>query len=196
MYPYGVGSTNVITYVKLRDATTGFEKTGLAYNSAGAFASYTRPKQAAVSVPLASQTPTGDWVSGGFCEVDSAIAPGLYRFDLPNGASAIGADFVLPTLGFSGVLAETVLVLLDPYPDVVSALVVDDPNNTATTFKTNLPSATDNFYKSLWFTFRTGALGGQAKQAASYNGSTHFLTMSEPYTGTPAANDQIVVVNR
>lgn len=196
MYPYGVGSTNVITYVKLRDATTGFAKTGLAYNSAGAFASYTRPKQAAVSITLASQTPTGDWVSGGFCEIDATIAPGLYRFDLPNGASAIGADFVLPTLGFSGVLAETVLVLLDPYPDVLSALVVDDALNTATSFKTNLASSTDNFYRSLWFTFRTGALAGQAKQVLSYNGSTKALTFVDPFTGTPVANDQIVAINR
>lgn len=196
MFPVGVGSTGVIVYVVLRDKTTGDEMTGLAYNSAGAKASYTRPKQAAVEITLASQTPTGDWVSGGFCEISSTLARGLYRLDLPDGAAALGADYALPAIFFSGVRAEVVLVLLDIMPDVIQGLVVSDATNNATTFKTDLPSSTTDAYKSGWLVFRTGALAGQVRQISGYDGPNKRITLVEAFTGTPADNSQIVFLNR
>ena len=57
---------------------------GLTYTSSGLNVSYVLPGSNRVSISLASQTPTGSWVSGGFCEIDSVNLPGMYRFDVPN----------------------------------------------------------------------------------------------------------------
>ena len=70
------GTTNVTDYVFLQDSTTGLAKTGLAYNSAGASAYFTRPLAAATSITLATQTVTGAHSDGGFVEVDATNAKG------------------------------------------------------------------------------------------------------------------------
>lgn len=196
MYIVGAGDTSNVLYVKLRDSTTGFAKTGLVFNSAGAAASYTRPLAAAISITLASQTVTGAWTSGGFVEVDATKCPGLYRLDIPDGAVASGADYVLIAITFSGVLAEVFEVVIDPMPDVPVATVQADAGNSTTTFKTDLTSATDDFYKDSWFTFRTGNLANQTKKISAYNGATKIITVSTPYTATPNNGSIGVVVNR
>lgn len=193
---FGIGATSAKVYVILRDRTTGFEKTGLLWNTAGIFASYTRPGAAPVAITLASQTPTGAWVSGGFVETDAALAPGEYRLDLPDGVCAIGADYAMVHVGVSGVtLMAAVKVILDPYPDVPSGLVATDAGNTALSFKTNLTSSVDNFCKDLFLTFRTG-LPNQSKRITAYNGTTKVVTVEGGFTGTPPDNAQFTLVNR
>lgn len=196
MYIVGAGDTANVLYFKLRDSTTGFPKTGLAYNTAGAAASYTRPLAAAVAFALASQTVAGAWVSGGFVEVDATNAPGLYRLDIPDGACAVGADYVIVALVFSGVLAEAVEIVLDPMPDVIPGTVIADSANTSLTFRTNLASNVTNFYKDAWLLFRTGALAGQVKQIRSYTGATAAITVLSAFTAAPNTNDTFVLVNR
>ena len=99
------GLASQSTYFFLRDSTTGLAKTGLAYNSPGAACYYTRQQAAAVQVTLASlATPAAAYSSGGFIEVSAANAPGLYRFDLPDAATAIGSRTVIFTLQFTGVI--------------------------------------------------------------------------------------------
>lgn len=195
MFVRGVGDTSNLLYFKLRDSSTGAPKTGLLYNSAGAFCSYVRPKAAAVDIALATQTVTGDWVSGGFVEIDAVKAPGLYRLDVPDGVAAVGVGFTLVTIGFSGVLAETVEVILDPMPDAPSGVVVGDAANTSLTFKTNLPSTLVNAYKDAWILFRTGTLGVQVKQIAA-SAADGFLTLVGALTGVPGNNDSFIIVNR
>lgn len=196
MYIVGAGDTSNTIYFKLRDSTTGFAKTGLVFNSGGVVSSYTRPKAAAVVITLVTQTVTGAWTSGGFVEVDATNAPGLYRLDIPDGACAVGADYTIISLGFSGVLSEAVEIVLDPMPDVVTFIVQADGLNTATTFKTNLTSAVDNFYKDAWITMRTGTLANQVKQVSSYTGATKFITLVSPLTAAPNTSDTGVIVNR
>lgn len=196
MYIVGAGDTSNVVYFKLRDSTTGFAKTGLVWNSAGAVASYTRPRAAAVVITLATQTVTGAWSSGGFVEVDATNCPGLYRLDVPDGACAVGADYVVVNLGFSNVLSEATEIVLDPMPDVLPGTVQADAGNLATTFKTNLSSSTDNFYKDCWWLFRTGTLAGQVKQVTSYVGATKFLVFTNGFTAAPNTNDTGVIVNR
>lgn len=196
MFIVGSGATGVVIYVKLRDSATGFAKTGLLWNTAGALCSYTRPKSAAVAIALAVQTVNGAWTSGGFVEIDAANAPGLYRLDLPDGSSAVGVDYSIITIGFTGVLAESVEVILDPMPDVLPGTVLADAGNSTTTFKTNLASAVNNFYKDAWILFRTGTLAGQVKQCSAYAGATAIATVLTGYTATPGNGDTFVIVNR
>lgn len=196
MYIVGSGDTSVVIYVKLRDSSTGFAKTGLTFASAGGVCSYVRPKAAKVDITLATQTVTGVWSSGGFVEVDATAAPGLYRLDVPDGAFAVGVGYVIVNIGFTGVLAEAVEVILDPMPDLTTGLIVGDALNTTLTFKTNLASAVDNFYKDIWFLFRSGSLAVQLKQISSYVGATKFITLTAALTGIPSNNDSFVLVNR
>lgn len=196
MYIVGAGDTSNTIYFKLRDSTTGFAKTGLVFNSAGVAAAYVRPKAAAVVIVLVTQTVTGAWTSGGFVEVDSTNLPGVYRLDIPDGAVAVGADYVIVSLTFSNVLAEATEIVIDPMPDVVPGTVQADAGNTALTFKTNLSSSTDNFYKDGWWLFRTGTLSGQVKQITGYVGASKFLVFSSGFTAAPNTNDTGVLVNR
>ena len=66
--------------------------TGLTYNTSGFSAYYIRNKSTATAISLVSQTASGAWTSGGFAEISSANAPGLYRLDIPNAALASGSD--------------------------------------------------------------------------------------------------------
>ena len=68
--------------------------TGLTYQTTGLAASYVRSGSARVAMTLASQTVSGAWVSGGFCEIDPVNMPGMYRFDVPNAAFVSGATSV------------------------------------------------------------------------------------------------------
>lgn len=68
--------------------------TGLLFNTIGLTAYYIRNRSSPVQISLVSQTPTGSWVSGGFAEISSSNAPGLYRLDVPNAAFVSGSDDV------------------------------------------------------------------------------------------------------
>ncbi len=76
--------------------------TGIAYNTTGLVAHYTRDNSSPVAITLASQTATGAWTSGGFAEVSSSTAPGLYRLDVPNAALASGASKVIISIRGGG----------------------------------------------------------------------------------------------
>jgi hypothetical protein len=68
--------------------------TGLTFNTSGLTAYYIRNRSSPVQISLISQTPTGSWASGGFAEISSANAPGLYRLDVPDAAFTSGSDDV------------------------------------------------------------------------------------------------------
>lgn len=73
--------------------------TGLTHTTTNLTASYTRNGQASVPITLVAQTPTGSYVSGGFCEVSAPYARGTYRLDVPNAAFDFGADDVTIFVG-------------------------------------------------------------------------------------------------
>jgi len=131
------GKTNITVYFRLRDATTGLAKTGLAYNSAGVSCYYTRNRAAAVQVPLVElASVTADHTDGGFIEVDATNAKGVYRVDIPDAAFVSGSRTVLVSLEFDGIIEETKEVHLDgvmyvvftPVGVTVSAGAVSDNN--------------------------------------------------------------------
>jgi len=106
------GSTSESILLDVR-ANNGTPQTGLAFNTAGLVARYTRPGQAPVAITLANQTVTGAYVSGGFKEIDSVNCPGLYRFDIPDGALAIGSDQVVISLhGFGSSSTAIKLIVM------------------------------------------------------------------------------------
>lgn len=91
--PRAAGSTSNTCYVLIRNKAStpvGQGLTGLAFGTAGLKISYTRDDAAAVPITLVTQTETGAWASGGFVEVDSVNAPGMYRLDVPDAAFVAG----------------------------------------------------------------------------------------------------------
>lgn len=74
--------------------------------------------------------------------------------------------------------------------------VVADGGNTAATFKTNLASAVNDFYKDAWCTFLDGALAGQTHKITSYVGSTKFLGFTNSFTAAPVAATRFLLVNK
>ena len=95
--------------------------TGISHNTADLVAHYTRDNTAPVSITLATQTVNGAWTSGGFAEVSSSNAPGLYRLDVPNAAFASGVGKVIVSVrGASGVNGafHNVLLQYNRAPDV------------------------------------------------------------------------------
>jgi hypothetical protein len=67
---------------------------GLTHTTPGLSAFYTRQNGIGTTITLVNQTPTGSWVSGGFCAIDTVNQPGLYRLDVPNAAFVSGASNV------------------------------------------------------------------------------------------------------
>lgn len=115
--PIVKGAVDQTVYLSIADSasTTGGKKTGIVYNAAGLTAYYTRARAAATAITLATQTVTGAHSDGGFIEVSSTNAPGLYRLDLPDAAVASGVDEVIVTLkGASGMVqADLRIPLVD-----------------------------------------------------------------------------------
>ena len=113
--------------------------TGLTPTSAGLVAHYVRSKSAPVQIPLVAQTPTGSWVSGGFCEISASTVPGLYRLDVPNGAFADGAEnvtiYVRGAAGSNGAVVDVSMsypvtaqmVRMGPYKLISNHMGADNP---------------------------------------------------------------------
>jgi hypothetical protein len=91
------GSTSETILLEVR-TNANAPVTGLAFNTAGLIARYTRISEVPVAITLANQTVTGAYVSGGFKEIDATNTPGLYRFDIPDAALAVGKDQVVISL--------------------------------------------------------------------------------------------------
>lgn len=98
------GSTSKSVLLEIR-ANNNNPVTGLTFATAGLIVRYTRPGSAPVAITLVTQTVTGAYVSGGFVEVDATNCPGLYRFDIPNAALAVGVDQVM--VSFHGYSASS-----------------------------------------------------------------------------------------
>ena len=81
------GSTDQTIDIFLQDSSsgTGAGLTGLAFNSSGLKCYYRKGATgSATQLTLATQTVGGSHTDGGFVEIDSTNAPGLYRLDLSD----------------------------------------------------------------------------------------------------------------
>ena len=113
--------------------------TGLTQTTTGLVAHYVRSKSAPVQILLVAQTPTGSWVSGGFCEISASTVPGLYRLDVPNGAFANGAEnvtiYVRGAAGSNGAVVDVSMsypvtaqmVRMGPYKLISNHMGADNP---------------------------------------------------------------------
>jgi len=210
------GSDNVIREVFIVDATTGLAKTGLAWDDAGAIASYNLPGGARVAIILATQTVTGVHSDGGFVEIDATNKKGHYRFDPPN-AAFTGADYNNWQLSFTGAHVRPVADALptntptDTYLEVVHAArglsvlagalissqgAVADLAPAPGDFDTNLTQP-DGFWNDQAFMFVDGAQKGKmvgVKADGGYVNSGGHIILDPALTVAPADGDNFVML--
>lgn len=72
--------------------------------------------------------------------------------------------------------------------------VATDAGNSATSFKTNLTEAVNDFWKDSYLQITSGALLGQVKKITAYNGTTKIITC-DAFTGTPADAVTFKIIN-
>lgn len=102
------GTTGYIANIRVQQSNSSTMQTGLAYNTSGLKLWYKRQGDTALTQITLVNTTVGVWASGGFKEVDSTNAPGLYEVGIPNACLASGSKEVYFELnGVSGVQAQT-----------------------------------------------------------------------------------------
>lgn len=82
-----LGNTSRSEYIFIQNSssTTGAGLTGLTFTSAGLTAAHVVKRGTASSMAFASlASASAAWTTGGFIEVDAALMPGVYRYDVPN----------------------------------------------------------------------------------------------------------------
>lgn len=195
-FNFNADSTNATIYVRLRDSTTGLAKTGLTSASAGASVYYTRPLAAAVDGVIGPLTAvTSAHSDGGFIEVDATNAKGLYRLDLPDATIVGGEPWVAISVEFDGVIEETILVGIDPLPDITEFAVSSVASNTSSAFDTDLTDANDVHNRAM-VVFRTGNLAGQIDRCTDYTNTNGRITVGEGFTETPAEGDKGIILSQ
>jgi hypothetical protein len=164
-------STDITTYFHLRDSTNGTSKTGLAFNSAGAVASYVRDKGARTAITLATLTSSSAVHSdGGFVEVDGTNAKGLYRFDLPDAVISSGVSQSIVHVGFTGVFEESLRIELEDLEGI-------QKNTALNNFEFPMVLSSDNVTLATGLTItsqvsKDGSAFGPTDNSASEIGST------------------------
>ena len=95
----GSTSQSVRFFIQDTSVTTGAGLTGLTHSTSGLTCFYSKGNGAATAITLASQTATGAYTSGGFCAVDGANMPGIYRLDLPDAVVDTEAEVIVMLRG-------------------------------------------------------------------------------------------------
>jgi hypothetical protein len=110
---------------------------GMTHTTTGISVSYVKNRGVSTPITLVAQTPTGAWVSGGFCAVNNSTNPGLYRLDVPNVVLESGYDksFIIArganqTLGSTVILQETPTlgyqIKMGPFTVQADGILTDD----------------------------------------------------------------------
>lgn len=164
----GLGTTGRIEYIYIIDSlsSTGLGKTGLVYNTSGLTCYYVRNAAASSVVNLITQTPTGAWVSGGFCEIDQSNMPGIYRVDLPNAVFASGSDKAIVMLKGA---ANTIPVTLEYQLTAADPNIFTEASIASTSWSYTTRSITSNLDKN-GYTVIAGVVTSVPIQETSYVG--------------------------
>jgi hypothetical protein len=113
-----------------------------------------------------------------------------------NGTAQTAGDLAALVNTVDGVV-DAVKLKTDTIPSVtvVTGTVQTDAGNSATSFKTDLASTTNDQWKDALIVFTSGSLAGQVKKITAYNGTTKVVTTGA-FTGTPSASDAFVLINK
>jgi len=79
-----------------------------------------------------------------------------------------------------------------------TGLVVADASNSIISFKTDLPSTTDNYCSGSFVKFIAGALINQVKKIATpgYGVTSKMMLVTDGFTEIPTAGDRFIIINQ
>jgi hypothetical protein len=199
--PTPAGSLSVIQSVLLLDSTSfiGAGKTGLVFSTGSLTCYYKRSNaNASVAVSLATAT-LGTWATGGFKEIDNTNMQGLYEFDGPNLAYAIGAKYVDFYFTLAGVIVPDVLrvYLTSDIPAVQDTVASASSSTVFVGGGTATLSTTNSAYNNMIIAWITGANAGLTSKVSAYVGSTTLqFTLVDALPTTPSAGDVYTILGR
>lgn len=115
---------------------------------------------------------------------------GVYALALTAAETRCGWLTILVTK--AGMRPQVVQGAMSGHP---AAAVVADGGNTATTFVTDLTETSDDHFAYAGVRFTSGALKGQVREIAGYNGTSKAITLAHPLTAAPAPGDLFNLVD-
>ena len=190
------GSKDVSIYIVLRNTSNNQETTAKTHSDVTG--SYCRQGAARTAITMATLAAvTTAHTDGGFIEIDATNQPGLYRFDIPDAAFAVGVQMVTITakVTASYVYHERFDILADKI-----AATVNTANTTATktlVATAGLTSTQANNYRGASVRFTSGALLNQRAivVGSEWDGvnSEANLTLAPPLSDTPANSVSFVL---
>ena len=128
------------------------------------------------------------------------LKTGNYRLPVActsaNGFEVGKSYGVVVTAVVSGVTAKCPIATLLCYPKRKIGTVVADTGNTASTFKTDLTEATNDWWKDVFVMFiDNAALDGQVKKVTAFDQATDFIT-TDAFTTVPTAGNKFIIINQ
>ena len=116
------GATSVSLYFNLQDTTTSAPVTGKV--AADIVGSYWRQGGVRTAITMSNLAAVNSaYSAGGMKEVDAANMPGLYRVDLPDGALAAGADWVVFSFNETGSISVVIPIALPTYATLSAGIL-------------------------------------------------------------------------
>jgi len=77
-----------------------------------------------------------------------------------------------------------------------TGLVATDASNSIISFKTDLPSTTDDYCVPNFVKFIDGALINQTRKIAGYGGTSKLMLVTSGFTEIPTVGDRFVIINQ
>jgi hypothetical protein len=115
----GTTSKSFLIYARAALEAPG-GKTGLAHDMPGAGAAYFREGATRAEVVELVPGRVGEYVEGGFVEIDPDLLPGVYQFGVPDAILAVGSTRAMLVFRFPDAVVEGLeidLVAYDPHDE-------------------------------------------------------------------------------
>ena len=202
-------NTATVVCIRAIDTVTGLGKTGDGGNftirGVGDGAEYTPGTPAiaeidatnlpgiySISLSTSENNYTRNLVSGKSSTVGIILIPYQWENEtsVAGDASVTAIKVSTDKLLFDG---SSYVKSVQQYP---TGAVVADADNGSSNFKTNLTDAVDDTWKEVWIQFTSGTLTKEVRKVTGYNGTTKFITVSLPFTATPAGTDAFKLINQ
>lgn len=117
------GSTSVSVVIQLQTTDTSAPITGIAHTDLTS-ASYIRQGGVRTAITLSALAAVNSVFSaGGWKELDGTNLPGLYRLDVPDGAFATGAEWVIVTVADGSTIAPDLYFALPTYGNISDSVL-------------------------------------------------------------------------
>ena len=191
----GLTSQTIDVFIGDSSSAVGAGLTGLAYDTSGLYCYYRKGATGTVTpLPLATQTVTGAYSSGGFVELSATDMPGMYRLDLPDGVVDTEGLVHLLLHGAANMVPCPIRINCRPNMFGHRGLAQAGASGSIT-LHTNA-SSTDDFYNGALVVVTGGTGVGQVRRITDYVGSTRVATVDANWVTNPDSTSRYRIIGR